>query len=98
MRLTIGRHLFVWDPVSWLHHLFLYGKFKKQTLDRTMHWHDILSDFIDDMPDNIPAAHIYQIQELRRDIGHYRIELMENNIERLGYSFENRKNSPIVPE
>jgi len=100
MKLTIANHLYTWDPFQWLHNWAIqnYGTLRSKTLDRTMHWHDVLSDWIDVLPDNVPAKDFDTIQELRRDIGHYRIDLLANKIDKVGYDFENRKNSPIVPE
>jgi len=96
MKLQIGRHLYTWDPVSWIHGRFLYGKCKTATLDRTMHWHDVLSDWIDELPDNVPAQDFDTIQELRRDIGHFRIDLMGNKIKKLGH--ERKKGFEESPE
>jgi len=96
MKLTIANHLYTWEPWVWLHNWASqnFGNMKSKTLDRTMHWHDILSDWIDELPDNVPAKDFDTIQELRRDIGHFRIELMKNNMDRLGYEFKKREDSP----
>jgi len=95
LKLTIGRHLYTWDPVTWLHHLFLYGKFKKATLSKTEHWHNILSTFIEDVPEQIPL-HLYNnLQELRREIGHYRIDLIGNKID-LMTKIEKEANDEIL--
>jgi len=90
MRLTIGRHLYTWEPWVWLHNWSSqnFGNMKGKTLDRTMHWHDVLSDWIDELPDNVPAKDFKTIQELRRDIGHFRLDLLENKMEKLGFDFE----------
>ncbi|MEE8115353.1 MAG: hypothetical protein V3T23_13495 [Nitrososphaerales archaeon] len=87
MKLTIGRHLYTWDPVSWIHGRFLYGKFKKQTLEITEHWHNVLSLFIEDVPEEMPVRLYNNLQELRREIGHYRIDLKGNKMERLRHTY-----------
>ena len=93
MKLTIANHLYTWEPWSWLHAWASqnFGNMKSKTLDRTMHWHDVLSDWIDELPDNVPASSFDEIQELRRDIAHFRLDLMQNKMERLGYDFEKEK-------
>lgn len=89
LKLTIANHLYTWDPLNWLHNWASqnFGTMKSKTLDRTMHWHDVLSDWIDELPDNVPAKDFETIQELRRDIGHFRLDLMGNKMDRLGYDF-----------
>lgn len=52
-----------------------------------MYWHDVLSDFIDEVPENIPVKQYVSLQELRRDIGHFRIDLMSDKMERVGHDF-----------
>ncbi len=88
MKLTISNHLYTWDPLTWIHGRFLYGKFKKRTLAKTQHWHTVLGLFLQDVQEHMPV-HLYNnLQELRREIGHYRIDLMQNKMERLGYDFK----------
>jgi len=100
MRLQLGRHLYTWEPWPWLHNWASrnYSNLQTKTLDRTMHWHDMLSDWINNLPDNIPARHFDQIQELRRDIGHFRIDLMSNKLDKLGYDLEKQRKSDEPPE
>jgi len=80
MKLTIGRHLYTWDPVTWLHGRFLYGKFKRISLTKTLQWNDILGNFIGDVPEEIPPYLYNSLQELRRDIMHYHVKLKDNKL------------------
>jgi len=63
-----------------------------------MHWHDVLSDFIEEVPDALPGSIYKELQELRRDIGHYRIDLMGNKMEKLGWEFEKEIRETKLPE
>jgi len=80
MKLTIGRHLYTWDPVSWIHGRFLYGKFKRKTLEKTLDWNVMLASFMRDVPEEVPVWLYKDLQELRRDIMHYHVKLKDNKL------------------
>jgi len=80
MKLTIGRHLYTWDPVTWIHGRFLYGKFKSATLEATLAWNQVLMNFERDVPEEVPPKLYEELQELRRDIMHYHVKLKDNKI------------------
>jgi len=80
MKLTIGRHLYTWDPVDWIHGRFLYGKFKKETLHKTLFWNDVLETFMRDVPEEIPPKLYSDLTELRRNIMHFHVKLKDNKL------------------
>jgi len=80
MKLTIGRHLYTWDPVTWIHGRFLYGKFKRRALWKTLQWNLVLESFMRDVPEEIPPKLYSELQELRRDIMHFHVNLKDNKL------------------
>jgi len=80
MKLTIANHLYTWDPVSWIQGRFLYGKFKRKALQKTLYWNQILQIFMKDVPDDVPPKLYLDLQELRRDIMHFHVDLKDNKL------------------
>jgi len=47
---------------------------------KTLSWNQVLMEFMRDVPEEIPPDLYYELQELRRNIMHFHVDLKDNKL------------------